>query len=673
MAVPLLTMLGLAGLVLPGSAGAWALYPALGLFPGLAAACLLPLEGGAVARLALGLAVAPLVSAVAGWALVAAGVPLPIAARAVAVAGWAAWAALAWRGPRVAKDGAREPGARFALLWALGAALTVGLTLFCNPYLRVRSDAWTHAGIVWEILERGIPPQDPRFAGMPLNYVWFFNLFIAMASTLRGGDPFVFMAIFNAANMAATMLVVWTIGRRLWGVPAAAGCAMLTALGFNAGAWLLWPLNLLRALLGRNRGWPEVKFALDQVHLTDWRVMNSLGAPSTYMANFLDKFLVGTALNYAYVMMLLYLWALVTWLATGRRATLAWAAASACGMMMFHGVVGMSVLPVMIGTLSVAALAARRWPWLPAPSRLAAFGLASLAGAAIVMPYTISISRGWAPSRTGLHATVIRFDPWMLWTLATALGVTAWIARRPIRRVFSERRPDGALLALFMLAMGLFATLVRLPLWNQTKFVQQAFMPLALLGGPALVPEWRAWAARRGPAIAGLAFALVFAAPPALTLFGFLSDRSGRTAPELNPAPGEPALYAWIRRETPPDAVFIDRDFCPLLMVRAGRQLLLGSRLGPEIAAFPLDQLEERRAVMADLYGPVAALDGDAAVLRRLERPVYVLYREKDGSGPSPARALARAPSPFRSVYDRDGFVLYRLTITPAATREGSP
>jgi hypothetical protein len=87
------------------------------------------------------------------------------------------------------------------------------------------------------------------------------------------------------------------------------------------------------------------------------------------------------------------------------------------------------------------------------------------------------------------------------------------------------------------------------------------------------------------------------------------------------------------------------------------------------MAAFPLDQVEERRAVTADLYGPLAGLDRDIAVLERLGRPVYVLYRSADfPPAASPADGLGRRSDRFTRVYDRDGFVVYRLASGSTAT-----
>src|SRR5262249_20423331 len=102
---------------------------------------------------------------------------------------------------RAGSDSLRgTPDGRYVALWSLGIAVAVALPFLVNRYVPVRGDAWTHAGLVWEIVHRGLPPEDPRFAGSPLHYVWFFHLFLALLVRLSGGGPFFFMALFNVVQ-----------------------------------------------------------------------------------------------------------------------------------------------------------------------------------------------------------------------------------------------------------------------------------------------------------------------------------------------------------------------------------------------------------------------------------------------------------------------------------------
>jgi hypothetical protein len=156
----------------------------------------------------------------------------------------------------------------------------------------------------------------------------------------------------------------------------------------------------------------------------------------------------------------------------------------------------------------------------------------------------------------------------------------------------------------------------------------------------------------------GIVLAALFLVPPALTIGSYITDPGGRTSPRLHRPPGVPELDAWILSATPRTAVFVDSGLQDLLAVEARRRLYLGSPNGPELAGFPLDQIEERRAVIADLYGAGAVLDRDVASLQKLGTPVYVLYRP-DALSPPPSTR----PDLFEPVYDRAGYVVYRVRL----------
>jgi hypothetical protein len=245
----------------------------------------------------------------------------------------------------------------------------------------------------------------------------------------------------------------------------------------------------------------------------------------------------------------------------------------------------------------------------------------------------------------------------MPWTLLTSCGIALWLAWKPALAAFREQRRAAAMLALFAAAMISYSLVVRLPSLNENKFPFQCFLPIAVLGGVAFLPAVRAFVARRG-VVGGIALAAVFLVPPALTLASWVTDPGGRSSPRLHRPPGVPELDAWILKATPRDAVFVDSGLQDLLAVEARRRLYLGSPKGPELAGFPLDQVEERHAVVADLYGAGAALERDVASLGKLGAPVYVLYRP-DAVSPPPATR----PDLFEPAYDHGGYVVYRVKL----------
>jgi hypothetical protein len=336
-------------------------------------------------------------------------------------------------------------------------------------------------------------------------------------------------------------------------------------------------------------------------------------------------------------------------------------------MQLWHGVVGLSVTPVVLGALGLMLALRVRADWLPRPARLIDAASTTLIGFLATVPYVISISRGWNPGRSGLHVSPFHLDHVILLTLVLSCGFATVLAWRPMREALRERRGEAAWLAVYAAGIYAFAIVVQLPSHNEVKFAFEAFVPLALFGGAGFPPALRGVRARFGAA--GLAVAAVLLAVPlVLTLVGFTLDPARRSDPALNPAPGENSLYAWIGTHTPRDMVFVDDRFRDLLMVRARRQLYLGSSSGPERAAFPLQQVIERRAVMADLFGAARDLPADAAALARLGRPPAVLYRSQDvPPGSRPGAALEARPDLYLRIYDRDGFVLYAVRMPKAA------
>ena len=648
----------------PGIAGDVALYPALGVFPGMTAALLLGWRWSRGRRWLLGLTLAPLVSAGAGFGLASAGLPLAAAARDIAIAGFAMWLALealrAWRGVGLAEEG--EPLPPLVARWSLGLAAAIALPPLFNPFIRVHGDGWVHAGMAWEIALRGAPPQDPRFAGLPINYVWFYNLWVALLTALRGprfDPPFVYMAALNVVGAALITRFAYRLGYAVWrNSRAAAGAALLLTLGFNAGTLVLWPLRFAAAFTGAVRGMDEVRRILAHTYPFDDRVFFMLGMPFAYEVSFLDKFLLGNPISYAWLLTLLLLDALLEWVREPRLELLAWGALAAGGLLLFHFVPGLSVIPVLLGALVLAMLLRRRWPWLPAPGRLAGFGAATLFGAALIHPYTASILRGW--SHTGVPESHFHIGIRMAWTLLSSCGVALAFAWRPLRRLIPERRAEGALLVCYLAGMTLFALVVHLTENNEHKFAFQTFVPLAIVGGPAFLPALQGWFARWG-APRTIALLIALFGGPLVMLNGYLVDPRWRTAPELTSAPGEEAMYAWMRDSTAARAVFVDARYRDLILVRGRRRLYYGSTFGPEHAGFPLAQVTERRAVMADLYGPGERLEADGRSLAALGQPAYVVFRPDDFGGATPRESLGRRADLFRLAYEDSGFRIYAL------------
>lgn len=669
------------GLLLPGPLGHLAAYAAIGWAPGCGAAAWLLPRSRSSTHAWLGIVLSPFVSTVVAWAVMASGGSLVDATRVAVALGPLALASVAMRRDEGALLESDEPPLdRVGWTVLLGAVVFVGLLPVASEWLRMRSDSWIHAGIVWDIREHGIPPIDPRFAGMRLNYVWFYNLFLAMVTVSMGErDPFVTMAMMNVADMGALVALTWRLAASYWRTAEAArGAVFMVLLGLNAGAWLLWPLRLLRAAYGEQHGWGEALRLMREVQWDTYLVQHLvISAPFAWMVNSWDKWTLGSSIGYTYLFVPFHLWALLRAWRSGEWGWWALVALSATAMCLFHGVVGLSVLPVTAGSLLLLWIAGAGLRGAPSRGRSVVGGAMLALGGLAALPYLRSITAGWDPTQSGLAHSYLRVGWEMPWTLVTSCGVAAWFAFQGLRRWARAAESGTALLPVWLAGMTAFALVVHLPENNETKFVWQVFVILAVIAGPS---AWE-WVAKPRLGSDRLRWAtgalLVFVAPSVFFFNGMWHDRPERSQPELAEAASldaaERAFYDWVRTETPNDAVFVDDRSRDHLMVLGRRRLIAGTLYDAARAAFPVDEMARRRAIEADLYGPLADPRGDIEALRaavvhmREVHPVsacYIVYRP-DGRDARRARwdVLQEAVPSLGRVHESSRFVVLRLEV----------
>lgn len=670
-----LFLLALAGIRADGLLGQLGIYAWLGVFPGMAIARLLMPSAGVATRWTLGLLLSPLVSALAAWILVRSGHDLLTSSRLIGMGGWLLFAGGEAR--TIGREGEAEeeaPWTRFLLLWIAASVVFVALPPAFNPWIRIRSDTWVHGAIVQEILHHGFPPVDPRFIGLKLNYVWIYHLFIAQLASFRGQDPFVFMAILNAVITGTMMSMMWQLAWNVWGrnERAARGVLVLFTLGLNAGAWLLWPLQLVRAFHGEVSGMDEVRRIVAHARWDSTDVLYQLQAPFGWMVHFWDKVVLGTPLGIAYLFLLLFWWALARLWLGGSGRWLALAFVAGAGSVLFHSVVALTMLPVSFGAFVLAALLRGRWDWLPAPGRSLAPFVALALGFASALPYLVSVASGWSNENSGVQHRLLQIGWRMPLTIATSCAFALLFGTRGARAAWSERRPFAAWLAIWVFGLLLMSLIVHLPEGNEHKFVWELFAGLALLGGPSFLDALVRWRARAGGTAFAVLFALVFLVPSGAFLFGFLADPGRHTAEALRTSPEERRFLDALRVRTADTDVFIEHRSRDLLNVQVPRRLLAGTPFGPDRAAFPARDLGRRRELTDDLYGPVAKLDEDLAALGEIvERArrvhavgrVYLVYREADfAPGDEPWNRLERAGADrVRLDVQAPGFRSYEL------------
>jgi len=503
-----------------------------------------------------------------------------------------------------------------AIAWA---ALTL-LALAANPFLAPRSDGWFHAAVAEAIARRGLPVEDPSFAGIPLLYFWGMHawaaLWLAASPAISPWTPWIAL---NVAGALAILLAVGALARRLGAPPAARGWAAAAAV-FGASP-LAWGWVAARAAVGEVRGLDEVRRILDAGADATLRSMGG-GLMHVSLVWFGDKFSVLTPFGLGLTLFLLFVIALHEAEASPRGRRLAWLALVTASALFTHTVAGLSALAVAWAwwALGIGAAVRGAVPWRVLARVTGAIG----AGVVVTLPYLVAVSRGkHGAVAPGFSAIAIS----SLLEGGALLIPAAILGFREVRVVAAGEPRSLArvtlLAALLAAGMGL---LVRLPESNQSKFLSLLFVVLAAPAGIGVAMLWRRVSGVRRPAFA---FVLAAATVPTTVLAaaGLVAEHGQSDDSWHEPAPPVRAAWLWLRDHAPADAVIADEGGAREPMVFAACAVLAPGGSLERNWGGPPRALAVRRLASRELAvrGEVSA--STDSLLRALGRPVLVVER----------------------------------------------
>jgi hypothetical protein len=548
---------------------------------------------------------------------------------------------------------------RREILLAAGIVCVIAAPLLLNPELRVRSDAWSHIAYVRSIARGDYPWTDPRFAGEPLRYFWFFNFWSAGFVVRSGLSPASALTLCHLSGIVVFVSAMVAMTRSFFETRRQQAAGLLAvAVALNPFGLLGIVTHFARALVGEVTGWAEIKRVLGSLHFGDASVVYALAPYGTTSVSWIDKFLVVGAFGFG--MGAAAVASMTTWriLRSGRVAWRDWVvlSLSLAAAMFYHFVVGVAVT-LLLGA-AVIAVAVLGRSSLRTPEALRVLS-ASLPGLVLSIPYYYRIFAGRegsvAPVTPGIQAG------WLL-TAAVTLGPLAaliFAGRRSLRdRGFPSLVPMATILTLTFAAV----TLVPLPSTNENKFILLGFLLCAPLGGPGLL-RIQAWARERlWRRVVGLVLFGSACLVPLLIWVGFLLQ-PGETV-----SSGAEEAARWIREETPSEAVVIEPVGPHFALNRAARDVYVSDWIYVLECGYSRERMRERTELVADLYRGDRLSEEQISRLRGLERPVYALFLDdwlRDGL------AVGRPDSTiFDLAYENEDAEVYRLTGEPTARPE---
>lgn len=558
-------------------------------------------------------------------------------------------AALALGAAVVPRPAARWPERReiLTMLAFVAALLFLCSTLpFTREWWRVRSDAWFHAAVVAQIHDFGLPPEDPYFVGLPLQYMWFYHVLVGtLADALRAGSFWV-MAIVNAHAVIALVLAgnqfAAVLRPRFAHRFAAAATLVLT---FNAAFWIFLPVKLVKAFMGEVRGIEEIRrtFALTPLHYD-----TAYGFMNIYFNQefFLDKFMVATAFGLALVFMTAAWSGAIDYLQNGRRYGLALLAAALIGMLGFHSLVGFVFLVGVVGGAVVLHLARGRVDGYRSRAAVTLVAV-SVACFLVMTPYLYQVMHAKE------HEQVFPLD-FSFRKIAGILISSAFVIVVSLRAksFWGDRSVGPRFLVFATAAVAAFCFSISLPGPNTyDKLGYFMFIPFSIVAGFAIADSVLARSGRARLRVVA-AWVLLFFVP--VNAIAFVSCFGTPDAVVVTPA--EQRLSEWVRANTSRDAVFIDdHDRVPLL-VTGPRRYFWGTEAYAEQWGYPRPEMSRRRHVVAALYGEADIDDAVLGALASMNEDVFVVVRPEHAG-----RAVTRHPELFPIVHEDADISLVRV------------
>jgi hypothetical protein len=522
-----------------------------------------------------------------------------------------------------------------AIATAVGAALLIAAVALSGLFVRMAGDAWFHAAAALEIAIRGVPPQDPSFAGVAFYHPWFFHFMIVLLGSAIGASPFDEMALVNVWAAVVLVLAAAQLTYRAFGRAAAMWVGAIVMLGLDPFGWAF---AILKVVAGRSTGLANTIAEFG----TGSGAMNMLSYrfPPSHVS-LLNRFWTGTPLTPAIALGVATAWSVARALERPSRAASLRTLVLALATFALHPAYAAIALAGLGTGIVWAALTGERR--MAAISLLATLALAFAAG----IPYL------WASSPPG-GITAVRFGFFQpnLWSLVLAVGPW-WVIAAP---AFGPARGGGAA-PRFCAAAALVAVASALvivwPEVDSDKLFYLVWVSLApLVGG-----GWVWWADRlRLPTVARLTLVAGLIVPTAgLYTIGTAMDPSPASllirgeAAATRHLPlatlGEGEAYAVLREILPEDAVVIEKRRPTVnepLPVLSKRRVFCGSldvyladqhdaaRVGSRARMALMEEFRIRRDIQDALFESGVLDDTQYQYLAGFSETVYLLVRRSE-------------------------------------------
>jgi hypothetical protein len=499
-------------------------------------------------------------------------------------------------------------------LWIVTSAYLI------NPDVRLVSvHGLIHTGIVYQILNGGLPPDNPWLAGQPLRYPWGFHACVAAICRTFQITPAWSFALINLVSLGACMILIARIARCLIRDTAAQVYAVAVSL-FTTTLIIRPVLDYLTYIIG---------YPLE---------LRALFAGQKFTK------INGVPLGLVCFALVVYsLMRLVQGHHSRRYSFFLLVAAAGCGLvypLMYPAVCASGGIVALY--LVWEGIRSRRFRWISLMQILIPLGLSMI----LVVPFLNMISGSEVSQK------VLVLNPqWMLrsgFNVLLRLGPITVLILLAYRDLRCRWNPQAATV-LMLVILACLGCYLGIHMFNEAeyKFLILLDVGVGILGGLA-VSSLRTRLRPGGM----LGLLLAFSSPVAMDMGPTIRPYSWSRTPQFLERgttlsffdPLQEELYRWIRDATPANAVFMDTTLdipycgqrCLYLgwtgtqnsdRIESGYNMSMQEFLGPQSGYSPT-LLDRRQQILHQLYSPDEPISD--ALLNEMKEfdSLYIVVRD---------------------------------------------
>ncbi|MCK5619805.1 MAG: hypothetical protein KAJ17_10410, partial [Candidatus Krumholzibacteria bacterium] len=521
-----------------------------------------------------------------------------------------------------------------------------------DEWWRMRSDGWFHISVVAQISDYGVPPEDPYFYGIPLQYMWFYHVLVLIVSRATGITPPFVMALFNMQALAGFILATFLLSQLLKNRFSHSVSSVLTGiLGINALFWLFLPVKLLRAFVGEDTGMEVVYRILSLSPLDNLTVRKFLVIYNNQYF-FLNKFFVMTAFSLALSFMAACWYGMASGLAGKRAFPIVLTFFTAVGMVAFHPIVGFISLAGLGGGIVLFCLSRSQ---LSMSARRTSLKLivTLVASVAVLSPYLYLIMHDKESSQ--LFPIGVSFQQIAGLVIACALGIL--LAAFQVKKLLSQQNPEARFFALATFSVIVVCLIIHLPGPNTIdKPAFFMFFPLAIAGGWTLaeLPQRNITLFKSKFGVV-LIFVVLFLPVNLIAMLGnFATPTKNMLTME------EAQLARWAQANTSRDAVFIDSEDRVFLLVAGPRRYFYGFEPYATQWGYDKGEMTGRKRVIDNIYSSKPLEQSTLAALCEIDPDVYIIVRGRDKSNAGVDK-FYHIPDAFTEVYSAGSISVLKI------------